>query len=131
MPRSDDAMFFSFDIGPVHFISISTEFYFFLEYGVKQVVNQYQWLENDLKVIINYRVCNAVCIYNIFVFQIANKPENRAQRPWIIIYGHRPMYCSNNDNDDCTNKESFVIMLRELFLFFQSIWALHLFYLLP
>lgn len=88
MPHTDDNMFYSFDIGPVHFIAVSTEFYFFLEYGLKQIVNQYQWLERDLKE--------------------ANKAENRAQRPWIVLFGHRPMYCSNNDDDDCTHVESLV-----------------------
>jgi hypothetical protein len=33
-------------------ISISTEFYFYLNYGIIQVVKQYEWLERDLKVII-------------------------------------------------------------------------------
>lgn len=40
--------------------------------------------------------------------QEATKPENRAQRPWIITMGHRPMYCSNADNDDCTKTGSMV-----------------------
>lgn len=40
--------------------------------------------------------------------QEANKPENRAKRPWIITYGHRPMYCSDDDGDDCLNNESLV-----------------------
>ena len=40
--------------------------------------------------------------------QEASKPENRAKRPWIITMGHRPMYCSNTDNDDCTKDESIV-----------------------
>ena len=33
---------------------------------------------------------------------------NRAKRPWIITIGHRPMYCSNDDDDDCAKKESVV-----------------------
>ena len=38
MPHDNNKnMFFSFDIGPVHFISISTEFYYFLNYGMSQV----------------------------------------------------------------------------------------------
>ena len=37
-------MFFSFDIGPLHFVSISTEFYYFLNYGMQQVI-YYQWRE--------------------------------------------------------------------------------------
>lgn len=80
--------FYSFNIGPAHIIAFSTEFYFFYEYGWTQIVRQYKWLENDLKK--------------------ANLPENRAERPWIITMGHRPMYCSTDDGDDCTHKESII-----------------------
>lgn len=89
MPNSDGSSiggdnnhFYSINIGPIHLISFSTEFYYFLEYGFRQIINQYNWLENDLKT--------------------ANLPENRALRPWIITMAHRPMYCSNADSDDCT-----------------------------
>jgi len=88
MPRTQDNMFYSFNLGPAHFIGFSTEAYYFLQYGIKQVVFQYQWLEDDLKE--------------------ATKPENRAKRPWIITFGHRPMYCSDDDGDDCLNNESLV-----------------------
>ncbi|KAH9397162.1 Acid phosphatase type 7 [Tyrophagus putrescentiae] len=50
--------FWSQNIGPVHLISISTEFYYF----PKQT-----WRK-------------------------ANRPENRARQPWIIVGGHRPFY---------------------------------------
>ena len=41
--------------------------------------------------------------HSFFVnFQEANHPANRTVRPWIITLGHRPMYCSNKDDDDCT-----------------------------
>jgi hypothetical protein len=46
-----DNMVYSFNVGPAHIIAISTEFYYFLEYGFKHVVKQFDWLENDLKVI--------------------------------------------------------------------------------
>lgn len=64
--------FWSYDIGPVHVISFNTEFHHFTKYGTHQIGNQYRWLEQDLKK--------------------ANKPENRAKRPWIIAMGHRPLY---------------------------------------
>lgn len=44
----------------------------------------------------------------LFLNQEANKPENRAVRPWIITMAHRPMYCSDDDHDDCTKFESYV-----------------------
>ncbi|XP_075545962.1 acid phosphatase type 7-like [Dermacentor variabilis] len=78
--------FYSFDIGPAHIISYSTEFYFFLKFGWHQVPQQYDWLEKDL--------------------QEANLPENRAKRPWIITMSHRPMYCSNVRFRDCNSNTS-------------------------
>ncbi|XP_022649381.1 acid phosphatase type 7-like [Varroa destructor] len=80
--------YYSFNYGPAHIISYSTEFYFFIWYGWHQIKYQYQWLEQDLIE--------------------ATKPENRAKHPWIIVMGHRPMYCSNDDHDDCRYRESIV-----------------------
>uniref|UniRef100_A0A8C8W7M1 Purple acid phosphatase n=1 Tax=Peromyscus maniculatus bairdii TaxID=230844 RepID=A0A8C8W7M1_PERMB len=84
MPGDNEGLWYSWDLGPAHIISFSTEVYFFLHYGRHLVERQFRWLENDL--------------------QKANK--NRAARPWIITMGHRPMYCSNADLDDCTRHES-------------------------
>lgn len=81
MPGGNENHMYSFNMGPVHFIGFSTEAYYFLDYGLKLLVNQYEWLEQDLIE--------------------ANKPENRAQRPWIVTFGHRPMYCSNDNDKDC------------------------------
>jgi hypothetical protein len=80
-------MMYSWNMGPIHFVSISTEFYYFLRYGIKQAIFQYEWLKADL--------------------EEANNPTNRAERPWIILYGHRPMYCSNTEDDDCTNYDAY------------------------
>lgn len=86
MPGSKDNVMYSFDMGPMHIISISTEVYYFMNYGIKPLVFQYEWLEDDLAK--------------------ANLPENRAKRPWIIVMGHRPMYCSNDNGDDCSHQET-------------------------
>lgn len=86
MPLGNDIPYFSFNLGPLHIISISTELYYFMNYGMKALVNQYEWLVNDLKE--------------------ATLPENRIKRPWIIIMGHRPMYCSDDDSDDCRHFET-------------------------
>lgn len=86
--KASENLWYSFNLGPVHFISISTEVYYFMNYGIKTLVKQYDWLEKDL-------------------FE-ANKPENREKRPWIITYGHRPMYCNDLDGDDCTHNETLV-----------------------
>ncbi|KAF0314612.1 Acid phosphatase type 7 [Amphibalanus amphitrite] len=82
MPGGTESMYYSFDMGPVHFISISTEFYYFTGYGTGQAFSQYNWLVSDL--------------------EAASEPSARAARPWIVLYGHRPMYCTNRDGDDCT-----------------------------
>jgi hypothetical protein len=89
MPSSDGSTiggdnnhFYSVNIGPVHLIGFSSEFYYFTNYGTDQIKAQYDWLLNDL--------------------QTAALPENRAKQPWIITMAHRPMYCTNADDDDCT-----------------------------
>ncbi|TGZ58191.1 hypothetical protein CRM22_009697 [Opisthorchis felineus] len=76
MPGGDgESLFYSFDIGPAHVIAFSSELYYYLYYGWRPVVRQYEWIKKDL--------------------EEANKPENREARPWIIAMAHRPMYCSN------------------------------------
>ncbi|EDV46121.1 uncharacterized protein Dere_GG18893, isoform A [Drosophila erecta] len=83
MPGETDSLWYSFNLGPVHFVSFSTEVYYFLSYGFKLLTKQFEWLERDLAE--------------------ANLPENRAKRPWIITYGHRPMYCSDDKEYDCNS----------------------------
>lgn len=57
MPGDSEGLWYSFNIGPVHFVAIETEAYYFMNYGIKQLVKQYDWLDKDL--------------------QEANKPEAR------------------------------------------------------
>lgn len=57
MPGDSEGLWYSFNVGPVHFVAIETEAYYFMNYGIKQLVKQYEWLDNDL--------------------EEANRPENR------------------------------------------------------
>ena len=82
-------MWYSLDIGQIHFIFWSTEVLFDRTQDIK---TQYQWLENDLVKANNY--------------------DNRNKRPWIITIAHRPMYCSNAD-DDCIAKKSAGAQVQE------------------
>jgi len=82
MPRDNGNMFYSFNLGPVHFISISTEFYYYLNYGLQQALNQFNWIEQDLATV------------------------DRSATPWVVIFGHRPMYCTNSDRKDCSFLET-------------------------
>uniref|UniRef100_A0A1I8BYK0 Purple acid phosphatase n=1 Tax=Meloidogyne hapla TaxID=6305 RepID=A0A1I8BYK0_MELHA len=51
MPNTEHNLFYSFDIGTAHFIAFSTEFYFFLQYGVQQLATQWHWLIQDFEVL--------------------------------------------------------------------------------
>ncbi|GMS82056.1 hypothetical protein PENTCL1PPCAC_4231 [Pristionchus entomophagus] len=80
-----DNQFYSFDVGPIHFLGLSSEYYgFYYLYGMEPVFNQYDWLVKDL--------------------EAANK--NRATRPWIVSFFHRPFYCSNENSEECNAFEN-------------------------
>ncbi|GMS80427.1 hypothetical protein PENTCL1PPCAC_2602, partial [Pristionchus entomophagus] len=85
-PNGGDPIFYSYDLDQIHFISFSTEVYFYTDYGFDLIRRQFEWLQKELK------KANA----------------NRDSVPWIIAMGHRPMYCSDFDGDDCTKYESIV-----------------------
>ncbi|KAK6645388.1 hypothetical protein RUM43_001665 [Polyplax serrata] len=84
MPGRSEGMFYSFDLGPAHFVAISTEVYYFPQYGIESIKTQYNWLQNDLTVAF----------------------KNRHNRPWIIVLQHRPFYCSSDTNEDCSHERS-------------------------
>ncbi|XP_026332563.1 acid phosphatase type 7-like isoform X2 [Hyposmocoma kahamanoa] len=81
--EQSESMFYSWNIGPIHFVSINTEAYYFLNYGLDPLVSQFRWLVKDLKE--------------------ANSKKNRKKQPWIIMYGHRPMYCSGEEHNNKAN----------------------------
>lgn len=72
--------FHSMDLGPAHIVMFSTEYYYYTDWGWDQIENQYHFLEKDL--------------------QQAN--ANRDQRPWIILMGHRPLYCLKIGDTSCS-----------------------------
>eukprot|EP00595_Chromulina_sp_UTEXLB2642_P001957 CAMPEP_0196767476 /NCGR_PEP_ID=MMETSP1095-20130614/41543_1 /TAXON_ID=96789 ORGANISM="Chromulina nebulosa, Strain UTEXLB2642" /NCGR_SAMPLE_ID=MMETSP1095 /ASSEMBLY_ACC=CAM_ASM_000446 /LENGTH=246 /DNA_ID=CAMNT_0042135831 /DNA_START=379 /DNA_END=1116 /DNA_ORIENTATION=+ len=61
-PASLNEPWWSYDIGIIHIVGISTE------HDISVRSNQYKWLENDLKSV------------------------NRTLTPWIIVSGHRSLY---------------------------------------
>ncbi|KJH48450.1 Ser/Thr phosphatase family protein [Dictyocaulus viviparus] len=76
----DDNQFYSFDLGPVHWVGVSSEYYgYYYLYGTKPVLTQYEWLTKDLK----------------------SANVNRSKTPWIITFQHRPFYCSNINSGEC------------------------------
>ncbi|KAI2803400.1 Acid phosphatase type 7 [Blomia tropicalis] len=74
--------FHSMDVGPAHIVMFSTEFYTYTKYGWDQIARQYHWLEQDLK----------------------RAHSNRAERPWIIVMGHKPMYCLGKGDHECNQE---------------------------
>lgn len=61
------------------------------------------------------KICKSASVSQYLSFSQSNKASiqstattitiwnvDRQKRPWIIMYGHRPMYCSN-EFDDCWN----------------------------
>lgn len=76
-PASLNMPYWSYDIGLIHFVGMSTEH----NYTIGSP--QYNWIENDLKSV------------------------NRSITPWIVFSGHRPMYVSSSHccegyfDDDC------------------------------
>ena len=67
--------YFSWNVGLVHFVTISSEIYF--DYP-DLISSQWDWLGHDLT--------------------IAN--SNRSSAPWIIVHGHRSLYCSTDSDCD-------------------------------
>lgn len=64
------SMWYSFNYGNIHFVSISTETDFPGQFFPCTFGDQLQWLKNDLAAV------------------------NRSATPWVVVYGHRPIYSS-------------------------------------
>ena len=73
----DSAMFYSFDLGPIHFISLNTEYYYFLNYGGHSVMRQFNWLIRDLEVRYSERNYLLVSTFPL-ESQFGRKPQEEA-----------------------------------------------------
>lgn len=91
-PMPSDHLWYSIDIGPIHFVLYSTELFFSDESNIESMLD---WLKSDL--------------------DKAN--SQRSLTPWIIAMGHHPMYCSvENFMEDCRRENSVVrTALEDLF----------------
>ena len=79
-PTPGEQFFYSFDAGPVHFVTVNTE----LELASPKHA-QFKWLEHDLAAV------------------------DRVQTPWVVVLGHRPMWPAPphvHAKDNCTKDKS-------------------------
>ncbi|KAK6931311.1 Purple acid phosphatase, N-terminal [Dillenia turbinata] len=77
-------LYYSFDMGAVHFLYISTETNFF------PGSNQYNFIKHDLETV------------------------DRKKTPFVVVQGHRPMYTTSNENRDTSMRESMLEHLEPL-----------------
>jgi hypothetical protein len=78
--QSRNNWWYSWNSGLVHYVAISTELYFGIN-GVGEsnsCATQFKWLEADLK----------------------RANQNRDKQPWIVVHGHRSIYCSCDGDCD-------------------------------
>ena len=76
---SNTVLYSSFNVGLFHIVSISTELYFYPNYYNNTLLEQqYRWLQQDL----------------------TQANQERNLRPWILVFGHRPIYCTLDRNDE-------------------------------
>ncbi|CAE8633700.1 unnamed protein product, partial [Polarella glacialis] len=76
MPSSGNDPWYAFSLGPARFIMLWTESLANLgaDFQDTQAKRQLAWLEREL--------------------EQANTPETRTKQPWLLVAGHRPLYCS-------------------------------------
>ena len=84
MPQDNDNFWYSFNVGPVHFVVFATEFLCSEDYCPILQQRQLDWLLADLTA--------------------AN--TRRDAQPWIFTFSHKPLYCSVDwenpvNYDDC------------------------------
>jgi hypothetical protein len=78
-----DKLWYSFDMGPVHFVMMSTE------HDFRKNSEQNAWIESDLKSV------------------------NRTNTPWIVFSGHRPMYIDSTNYSPDGGDQTVASLLRQ------------------
>merc|ERR1719223_1263466 len=91
--ETTNTLYFSWDAGLVHYVSISTELWFGVSDGKVTKNTLLDWLKKDL--------------------ETANR--NRKAVPWIVVQGHRSVYCSC-DGDCVGDAETIRNDLEEIFM---------------
>ena len=87
--KAPNTMYFSWNVGMVHYVSFSTELFHL-------PVDLYSW-----------KVTKATFLKWFEEDMIkANLPANRAKYPWIIVHGHRPLYSSSDSGADKDVREA-------------------------
>eukprot|EP00003_Mantamonas_plastica_P000778 TRINITY_DN1059_c0_g1_i1.p1 TRINITY_DN1059_c0_g1~~TRINITY_DN1059_c0_g1_i1.p1 ORF type:complete len:304 (-),score=103.93 TRINITY_DN1059_c0_g1_i1:20-931(-) len=82
---SNSSLYYSFDYGNTHFLSLNTEANDDMIADFSAQTPAFSFIEADLE-----------------------KASSNPQIDWIIVYGHRPFYCSNHHSVDClTNADIF------------------------
>eukprot|EP00743_Colponemidia_sp_Colp-15_P000434 GILK01000495.1.p1 GENE.GILK01000495.1~~GILK01000495.1.p1 ORF type:complete len:427 (+),score=63.74 GILK01000495.1:37-1281(+) len=93
MGNSGTNLWYSFNYANMHIVSISTE------HSLLPFTKQRRWLDADL----------------------AWANQNRDKYPWLIVYGHRPHYCSNRKQIgaalDCAIEAPFLRLILEPILY--------------
>ncbi|GFO23226.1 purple acid phosphatase [Plakobranchus ocellatus] len=80
-PMTEETLWYSINIGHTHFISINTEA-LHLDSDLRS--KQLEWLRQDL----------------------AEANKHRDFQPWVIVMGHKPMYCTKSVMEQFCDKET-------------------------
>ena len=90
--RALNSLYFSWDYGRVHYVSMSTELWWGVSDPDTNVTSFIAWLKADL----------------------AKANLNREQVPWVVVEGHRSIYCTSAD---CTGQAERIRVVMEPILF--------------
>eukprot|EP01137_Pigoraptor_chileana_P002603 Opistho-2@41675 len=107
MYEKTENLYFSFNAGNTHWISYDTEVYFV-----------YEAMEGHGGIHRNFGPYPDIAAAQLKFIEedLIRANKERHLRPWIFAYGHRPFYCSDSDDDDCTRmQDQWRVDLEKLF----------------